>query len=40
MWEHMWALFYSLEFDSMIDIFRALLDGYRVEGVVIFNDSS
>jgi phosphate starvation-inducible membrane PsiE len=40
MWEHMRALFYSLEFASMVDIFRALLHGYRVEGVVIFDNSS
>jgi len=40
MWEHLRALFYSLEFDSMVDIFRALLYGYRIEGLVILNDSS
>jgi hypothetical protein len=40
MWGHMRALFYSLEFDSMVSLFSALLYGYRVEGLVIFNDSS
>jgi hypothetical protein len=40
LWEHMRALFYSLEFDSMVHLFQALLYGYRVEGLVIFNDSS
>jgi len=40
MWEHIRALFYSLEFDSMGDIFNALLYGYAVEGLVIFQDSS
>lgn len=36
LWDHMRALFYTLEFNSMEDIFRALLYGYKVEGVVIF----
>ena len=40
LWDHVRALFYSLPFDSMEDIYRALLYGYRVEGVVILNDSS
>ena len=40
MGDHMRALFYSLEFDSMVDIFQALLYGYRIEGLVILNDSS
>ena len=40
MWEHMRALFYSLEFDSMVHLFQALLYGYRVESFVILNDSS
>jgi hypothetical protein len=40
LWDHVRALFYSLEFDSMEDIYRALLYGYRVEGLVILNDSS
>ena len=35
MWEHLRALFYSLEFASMVDIFKALLYGYRVDRVVI-----
>jgi hypothetical protein len=40
MWDHMRALFYSLQFDSMVQLFQALLYGYRVEGLVILNDSS
>lgn len=40
LWDHVRALFYSLEFDSMESIYKALLYGYKVEGLVIFNDSS
>lgn len=40
MWDHMRALFYSLQFDSMVRLFQALLYGYRVEGLVMLNDSS
>ena len=40
LWEHMRALFYTLEFASMADIFRALLYGYEIEGRVIIHDSS
>jgi hypothetical protein len=40
LWDHVRALFYSLPFGSMEDIYRALLYGYRVEGLVILNDSS
>jgi hypothetical protein len=36
LWQHMRALFYTLEFAALEDIFRALLYGYKVEGVVIF----
>jgi len=36
LWQHMRALFYTLEFASLEDIFNALLYGYKVEGVVIF----
>jgi hypothetical protein len=36
LWQHLRALFYTLEFASLEDIFRALLYGYKVEGVVIF----
>jgi hypothetical protein len=36
LWQHLRALFYTLEFASLEDIFKALLYGYRVEGVVIF----
>jgi hypothetical protein len=35
LWNHMRALFYTLEFNSMEDIFRALLYGYKIEGLVI-----
>jgi len=34
-WQHLRALFYTLEFASLEDIFRALLYGYQVEKVVI-----
>jgi len=40
LWDHVRSLFYSLEFDSMESIYRALLYGYRVEGLVVFDDSS
>ena len=40
LWDHVRALFYSLPFNSMEDIYRALLYGYRIEGLVILNDSS
>jgi len=40
LWDHVRALFYSLEFDSMESIYRALLYGYRIEGLVICNNSS
>ena len=40
MWEHIRALVYSLEFSSMVDVLKALLYGYRVQGVVIFDNSS
>ena len=36
LWEHIRALFYTLPFTSMEEIFRALLYGYQVEKVVIF----
>ncbi len=35
LWDHMRTLFYTLEFSSMEDIFRALLYGYKIEGFVI-----
>lgn len=35
MWEHVRALFYSLEFPSMVNILKAMRYGYRVEHVVI-----
>jgi len=35
LWEHVRALFYTLEFACMADIFRALLYGYKVEKFVI-----
>lgn len=40
MWEHVRALFYSLEFASMTQLFRAYLYGYRVTGFMILDDSS
>ena len=36
LWQHLRALFYTLKFASLEDIFRALLYGYKVEGVIIF----
>lgn len=39
LWEHMRSLFYSLPFDSMEDIYRALLYGYKVKAMVILGDS-
>ncbi|MBU1750745.1 MAG: transposase [Chloroflexi bacterium] len=35
LWAHARALFYTLEFASMTDIYRALLYGYRIEQVTI-----
>jgi disulfide oxidoreductase YuzD len=35
LWDHIRALFYTLEFASLEDIFRALLYGYKVAGLVI-----
>ena len=35
LWDHLRALFYTLPFTSLEEIFRALLYGYRVENVVI-----
>jgi hypothetical protein len=35
LWDHVRALFYTLEFACMADIFRALLYGYKIEKVVI-----
>jgi len=40
LWDHMRALFFSLPFSSMEDIFRALLYGCEVEGLVIFGPTS
>lgn len=40
LWDHVRSLFYSLEFDSMESIYRALLYGYKVEGLTILNDTS
>ena len=37
LWEHMRALFYSLEFERMEDIWRALLYGYKISGFVILD---
>jgi len=37
LWEHMRALFYTLEFDCMEDIWRALLYGYKITGFVILD---
>ncbi len=37
LWEHLRSLFHTLEFDSMESIYRALLYGYRVEGLLILD---
>lgn len=39
LWEALRSLFHSLEFESMADIWRAIIYGYRVEGLVIYNSS-
>jgi hypothetical protein len=39
LWEHIRSLFHTLEFDSMESIYRALLYGYKVEGLVILDSS-
>ena len=36
LWQHLRALFYTLEFAALEDIFSALLYGYKVEGLLIF----
>ena len=40
LWEHIRALFYTLNFSSMSDIYRALLYGYKVEKVTILGPAS
>lgn len=37
LWEHMRNLFYTLDFDCMEDIWRALFYGYKIEGFVILD---
>jgi hypothetical protein len=37
LWDHMRALFFSLPFNAMEDIYRALLYGYQVQGVLILD---
>ena len=37
LWEHMRALFYTLDFECMEDIWRALLYGYKIDGFVILD---
>lgn len=39
LWEHVRALFHTLEFDSMESIYRAMLYGYKVTGLVILDSS-
>jgi hypothetical protein len=38
LWEQMRALFYEYKFDSMEDILRALLYGFKRERLVILED--
>ena len=40
LWEDMRALFHTLDFASMADLFRALLYGYHIEGALVIHDSS
>lgn len=40
MWEHVRALFYSVDWTSMTQIFEAMLYGYRITGLEICYDSS
>ncbi|MDI6793296.1 MAG: hypothetical protein QME81_10580 [bacterium] len=40
LWEKMRGLFHDLEFDSMENLFKAMLYGYTIEGLVILEDSS
>ena len=39
LWQHLRALFYTLPFSGMEEIYRALLYGYNVENVVILGPS-
>ena len=41
LWEHIRTLFYTLQFNSMEDIYRALFAerGYQVQGLVILDSS-
>jgi len=39
LWEHTRSLFYCLPFNSMEDIYRALLYGYEIKGMVVLGDS-
>lgn len=40
LWERMRALFFDLPFHSMTQIYQALLYGFRIEKLVIFDDTS
>jgi hypothetical protein len=40
MWEHVRALFYSVEWTSMTQLFEAMLYGYRITGLDILYDSA
>ena len=40
MWEHVRALFYSVEWESMTQLFEAMVYGYRIDGITILYDSS
>jgi hypothetical protein len=40
MWEHVRALFYSLKWASITQIFEAIVYGYRITGITILYDSS
>jgi hypothetical protein len=40
MWEHVRALFYSLDWELMTQLFEAMVYGYRIDGMTILYDSS
>ena len=40
LWERMRSLFHDLEFNSMESLFKALLYGYKILGLVILEDTS
>ena len=39
LWDHLRGLFHDLEFDSMETLYNAMLYGYKIENLVVFNSS-